>query len=94
MVLPYLRSSASGPLHMAMSHGLSVIVTAVGGLTEVATLYKGTTFVPPGDADSLREAIRRIGPSLGVHYPDPFSWAESAGRLATLFVSDSSQSAR
>ncbi|MGD0394217.1 MAG: glycosyltransferase family 4 protein [Acidimicrobiales bacterium] len=94
VVLPYLRSSASGPLHMAMSHGLSVIVTAVGGLTEAATLYQGTTFVPPGDTDSLREAIRQIDPSLGVHYPDPFSWAESAGRLASLFVSDSSQSAR
>ncbi len=94
VVLPYLRSSASGPLHMAMSHGLPVIVTAVGGLTEAATLYRGTTFVPPGDTDSLREAIRQIGPSLGVRYPDPYSWAESAERLASLFVSDSSQVAR
>ena len=46
VVLPYRRSSASGPLHIAMSHGLPVVVTAVGGLVEAAEHYSGTVFVP------------------------------------------------
>ena len=79
VVLPYLRSSASGPLHMAMSHGLPVIVTAVGGLIEAGTLYDGTTFVAPGDSKGLRQAIEQIGPAVGVCHADPFCWSESAG---------------
>ena len=94
VVLPYLRSSASGPLHMAMSHGLPVIVTAVGGLTEAATLYNGTTFVPPGDTKELRKAIEHIGPAVGVRHADPYCWTESAGRLASLFVGDPTPIAR
>jgi hypothetical protein len=34
VVLPYHRSSASGPLHIAMSAGLPVVATAVSGLVE------------------------------------------------------------
>jgi len=86
VVLPYLRSSASGPLHMAMSHGLPVIVTAVGGLSETAALYEGTIFVPPADPDSLRDALRKVGPIVGTRYADPYSWTESAHRLASLFA--------
>jgi len=89
VVLPYLRSSASGPLHMAMSHGLPVIVTPVGGLSEAAALYEGTVFVPPADTDSLREAIREIGRVVGTRYADPYSWTESTRRLASLFVGHS-----
>ena len=41
VVLPYHRSSLSGPLHIAMSAGLPVVVTAVGGLVEVVQDYSG-----------------------------------------------------
>ena len=41
VVLPYHRSSASGPLQIAMSAGLPVVVTAVGGLAEATSDYQG-----------------------------------------------------
>ena len=36
VALPYLRSSASGPLAIAQACGLPVVVTSVGGLVEAA----------------------------------------------------------
>jgi glycosyltransferase involved in cell wall biosynthesis len=85
VVLPYLRSSASGPLQMAMSHGLPVVVTAVGGLTEAAGTYEGARFVPPGDVDALRGALIELGEADLARYADPHSWETTATQLATLF---------
>lgn len=84
VVLPYLRSSASGPLQLAMSHGLPVAVTAVGGLAEAAREYQGVRFVRPGDVEDLRQAILDL-PALATRsYPDPHSWARSVERLEQL----------
>ena len=74
VVLPYRRSSASGPLHIAMSHGLPVVVTAVGGLTEAAGDYPGARFAPPADPAALAEAIREAEPLIGHRHTDPSSW--------------------
>ena len=57
VVLPYLRSSGSGPLHMAMSHGMPVAVTSVGGLVEAVEGYTGARLVRPGDVDDLTQAL-------------------------------------
>jgi len=57
VVLPYLRASQSGIAHIAMSFGLPVVVSEVGGLKESMANYEGTFFVPPADIDSIREAI-------------------------------------
>jgi glycosyltransferase involved in cell wall biosynthesis len=85
IVLPYIRSSASGPMHIAMSFGLPIVVTTVGGLPETADRYRGAILVPPKDADALREAIRTVGAGNGVRFEDPFDWMESAQQLASLF---------
>jgi len=76
VVLPYIRSSESGPMHIAISFGLPVIVTTVEGLTEAAGRYQGAILVPPEDADSLRETIRRVRAANRVRYEDPFDWLE------------------
>ena len=60
MVLPYHRSSSSGPLHLAMSAGLPVIVTAVGGLVEAVQDYPGALLVPPRDPTALRGALLQL----------------------------------
>lgn len=57
VVLPYLRASQSGIAHIAMSFGKPVVVSEVGGLKESMAGYEGTFFVPPGDVESIREAI-------------------------------------
>ena len=71
VVLPYLRASQSGIAHIAMSFGKPVIVSEVGGLKESMAKYKGTFFVPPGDADSIRNTIlSRFGKREHYETPD------------------------
>ena len=81
VVLPYRRSSSSGPLHVAMSWGLPVIVTRVGGLPEAVAGYEGAILVPPGDEFALQAAIRRALPLAGRRFADPRSWSDSIGAL-------------
>ena len=81
VVLPYHRSSASGPAHAAMSNGLPLVVTAVGGLPAAVADYEGAILVPPGDPSALRDAIRRLPDLRGRRYADPHSW----DRTVTLY---------
>jgi glycosyltransferase involved in cell wall biosynthesis len=85
VVLPYHRSSASGPLHVAMSHGLPVVVTSVGGLVEAAADYEGATFVPPHDPTALLAGIRQAATMHGQRFEDPLSWEHIAKRYEALF---------
>ncbi|MEP7022244.1 MAG: glycosyltransferase family 4 protein [Actinomycetota bacterium] len=81
VVLPYRRSSSSGPLHVAMSWGLPVVVTSVGGLPEAAAGYGGAIFTRPDDRDALLAAIRRAVRLAGRRFADPRDWAASADAL-------------
>jgi glycosyltransferase involved in cell wall biosynthesis len=85
IVLPYHRSSASGPLHIAMSHGLPVVVTTVGGLTEAVAGYEGAVLIPPRDQAALEAALVRVAQLRGARFADPHSWARNADRYASLF---------
>jgi len=87
VVLPYRRSSASGPLHIAMSHGLPVVVTAVGGLVEAAERYSGTTFAPAASPSALSAAISSAAAEkAGRRHTDPSSWEESVAAYGRLFA--------
>jgi glycosyltransferase involved in cell wall biosynthesis len=83
VVLPYRRSSSSGPLHVAMNWGLPVVVTRVGGLPEAAAGYQGAVFVVPGDDDALRAGIQRAAGLAGRRFADPRDWADSVTALLT-----------
>lgn len=85
IVLPYHRSSASGPLHTAMSAGLPVVVTAVGGLVEAAGDYEGAIFVPPRVPLALRSALVDVVSRRGQRYPDPHTWERTANGFDDLF---------
>jgi glycosyltransferase involved in cell wall biosynthesis len=65
VVLPYRRSSASGPLHIAMSGGLPVVTTSVGGLVEATADHTGAVLVPPCDPAAHAEGIRSALPLMG-----------------------------
>ena len=84
VVLPYRRSSASGPLHIAMSHGLPVVVTAVGGLVEAAEGYSGAVMTPAAAPGDLAVAIERAAGLTGRRHADPSSWGRTVGAYARL----------
>jgi glycosyltransferase involved in cell wall biosynthesis len=86
VVLPYRRSSASGPLHIAMSHGLPVVVASVGGLVEAAGDYPGVRFTPPASPRLLFEAIRDALPLIGQRFADPCSWEGTVAAYGTLLA--------
>jgi glycosyltransferase involved in cell wall biosynthesis len=77
LVLPYHRSSASGPLHIGMALGLPVVITDIPALVEATAGYEGCVFVPPRSPDRLREALEAIPALVGRRYEDPNSWDET-----------------
>jgi glycosyltransferase involved in cell wall biosynthesis len=85
-VLPYHRSSASGPLHLAMASGLTVIVSDVGGLVEAAQGYMGRLSVEPRRPDQMREALDRAWEMRGRRFEDLHSWERTLARYDELFA--------
>lgn len=86
VVLPYLRSSLSGPLHVAMGYGLPIVMTEVGGNVEAAAGYGGVVLVPPSDPAALTEAIGRLPQMRNTRYEHPHSWRDTADAYEDLFA--------
>ena len=84
VVLPYHRSSSSGPLQIAMSAGLPIVVTAVGGLVEAVQDYPGALMVPPRDPTALRDALLQLLERRGRRYQNPHSWQRTADSYRAL----------
>ena len=87
VVLPYHRSSSSGPLQMAMGYGLPVVVSRVGGLVEAAKGYGGAVFVPPADPAALAAALPQVVARTGYRYEAGATWAQTRERYDELFDS-------
>ena len=85
VVLPYRRASTSGALHIAMSCGLPVVLTCVGGLAEAVADYEGAILVPPENPAALRSALLRAATLRGKYYSDPRSWEQTAVSYQALF---------
>jgi glycosyltransferase involved in cell wall biosynthesis/GT2 family glycosyltransferase len=86
VVLPYRRSSSSGPLHIAMAAGLPVVVSEVGGLSEAVDGYSGAVLTAPGDPAALLDGIRRARELVGRRFTDPRSWAHTRAALGRLAI--------
>jgi glycosyltransferase involved in cell wall biosynthesis len=84
VVLPYRRSSSSGPLHIAMSAGLPVVVAHVGGLVEAAGDYAGVSFVPTQDPDALAAAMAELPARRGERFADVHSWEHTVDAYGEL----------
>jgi glycosyltransferase involved in cell wall biosynthesis len=84
VALPYRRSSASGPLHMAMDAGLPVVVGDVGGLREGVGDYPGALLVPAADPEALRVALGDAARMRGRRFQDGGSWDENAAAVLGL----------
>jgi glycosyltransferase involved in cell wall biosynthesis len=92
-VLPYRRSSSSGILHVAMSWGMPIVVTSVGGLPEATSGYAGVVFVPPGDPAMLREGLVKAATMVGQKFPDPRSWHDTVTAIRVAASVDEDQHA-
>lgn len=86
VVLPYRRSSSSGPLHIAMSAGLPVVVASVGGLVEAAGDYPGVSFVPTRDPAALATAMAALPARRGERFDDPHSWGRTVDVYGELLT--------
>lgn len=86
VVLPYRRSSGSGALHIALSHGLPVVVSDVGALAEAVQGYQGAILTPPEDSVALRGALERVASLRGRRWEDPHSWSHTVNRYGELFT--------
>jgi glycosyltransferase involved in cell wall biosynthesis len=85
VVLPYHRSSVSGPLHLAMAQGLPVVVSAVGGLVEATEGYEGAIQVPPRNPAALRQALDAAYELRGRRFTPVTSWERTLEGYGTLF---------
>jgi glycosyltransferase involved in cell wall biosynthesis len=77
VALPYRRSSGSGALQIAMSFGLPVIVTAVGGLLYAVSDYEGAVVARPHDVASLTSALLTLPSKMGRRYADAHTWNDT-----------------
>lgn len=85
VVLPYHRSSSSGPLQIAMAQGLPVVVAEVGGLVEASAHYGGAVFTEPANPSSLADGIRRAAELVGGRFQGASSWVNTAQAYTSLF---------
>lgn len=85
-VLPYRRSSASGPLHIAMSQGLPTVVTDIPALKEAVEGYEGVILVEPERPDQIAKALAELLKMRGERFADIHSWERTVERFEDLFA--------
>ena len=86
VILPYRRSSLSGPLHVAMGYGLPIVITNVGGNAEAANGYDGVVLANPADPDALNEAIGAVALLRGGQFAHPTSWDRTREAYEAVFA--------
>ena len=84
VVLPYHRSSASSPASVAMSNGLPLVLTSVGGLPAAVAEYDGAILVSPRDPAALLDALRQLPELRGRRIRNPHSWDRAVSGYAAL----------
>ena len=88
VALPYTRASQSGVAHIAMSYGLPIIATKVGGLEEGLHDYAGAFFIPPNNPEDLQRAlIRNIERKGSFAPPKNLAWSEIGRQWTSLLKS-------
>ncbi|MEL7061352.1 MAG: glycosyltransferase family 4 protein [Acidobacteriota bacterium] len=60
LVMPYRRISQSGVLLLALSLGVPVVATRVGGLPEMLADGEDAILVPPNEPEALADALVRV----------------------------------
>ena len=85
VVLPYRRSSLSGPLHVAMGYGLPIVISNVGGNAEAAEGYGGVILTEPSNPVALRDALEQVARLRGQRFKHPTDWIQTTRAYEELF---------
>lgn len=86
VVLPYHRSSQSGPLQIAMNYGLPVVTTKVGGLVEAVRGFEGAFLVEPANPKALLAAMCEAASARERDFSGPYSWDTVAERYEAFLT--------
>jgi glycosyltransferase involved in cell wall biosynthesis len=84
-VFPYLRAAQSGAVRVAMAHGMPVVASDVGGLSESCREYAGALLTPPSEPDALAQAMIKARELVGRQFSDPFTWERSIDAYDAVF---------
>jgi glycosyltransferase involved in cell wall biosynthesis len=85
LILPYRRSSASGPVALAMAAGVPVVTTDIKSLVEATEGYSGAIHVPVGDSDAIAASVRQIRKLVGLKHVNPLRWENIAEKYFRFF---------
>jgi glycosyltransferase involved in cell wall biosynthesis len=95
VVLPYRRIDQSGVLYTALAFGKAMILSDVGGFSEIGRVHRAARLVPPEDPRALGEAITALvgdpaerdalGARAAAAAAGHFSWDEIGRRTLALY---------
>lgn len=96
LALPYREIEQSGVLHTGLAFGKPMVLSDVGGFSEVARRHGAARLVPPGDADALAEALaelvadpaerERLARAAAGAVAGDLGWDAIAGRTLELYA--------
>jgi glycosyltransferase involved in cell wall biosynthesis len=95
VVLPYRKIEQSGVLYTALAFGKPLVLSAVGGLTEVAERDRAARLVPPGDPEALAATLNelvadpgaraRLGAAATAAASGPYAWDAIGAQTLDLY---------
>jgi glycosyltransferase involved in cell wall biosynthesis len=95
VTLPYRQIDQSGVLYTALAFGKPMVLSSVGGFTELAERHAAARLVPPGDAAALAGALNelvaspdtreRLGAAAAAAARTAYSWDDIARRHVDVY---------
>ena len=95
VVLPYRRIDQSGVLYTALAFGKAMVLSDVGGFSEIGRVHGAARLVPPEDPQALREALatlvrdpaerEALGARAAAAAAGHISWDEIGRRTLALY---------
>jgi glycosyltransferase involved in cell wall biosynthesis len=97
VVLPYREIEQSGVLFTALAFGRPLVLSAVGGFSEIGERHHAARLVPPGDVGALAAALLELLIDEGARAElaeasrraaaGPYSWSRAAELTRNLYKS-------
>jgi glycosyltransferase involved in cell wall biosynthesis len=95
VVLPHRLVDQSGVLYVGLAFGKPMVISDIGGFSEVAEDHGAARLVPPEDPSALAAALRELladpeqraalGARAAAAAAGPYSWDAIAGRTLALY---------